>query len=236
MTDTMGMGDEFVFDMDEAVEPPERGPVPPGWYDVVLYEAKGDTVGQKNHKVCRVTFMVENNTEYDGRYIWDDWFMPNKAVQEPDKYQESLGYLQKKLEAFGMPSTGQIRFRPGELLGRRGTIEVGIRQDKQMDKETGKELRDANGVILLYPAKNVVRNYKAKSATGAQVPQAVSLASPTQPVPAPTPAPATPTVAAAPVAPAPAPQPAAEQAPVPVTAPQPAEAPGEAVPATAFRL
>lgn len=241
-------GFDFSFDMNEAIAPPDRSPVPAGPYPVVLVDMNPDKT-DSGYTILRMQFKVEGG-EYNDRVIYDDWFMPNKALQEPKKYKEALGYLQEKLQAlYGQPVVGNINLNPMELLGRRCIVQVYVVSDKQIDKETGEPLRNEAGAILTYPPKNRIRKYLPIQQVAAQAPQAISMAQPVAPQAQPVPQPVQQMVApqappqAAPVAQPTAPQPVAA-APTPAPAPsEPQQAPapvaatdGESTGAAAFKL
>lgn len=218
---------DFNFNFDEAIAPPDRNPVPSGPYHVALFDMTPDST-DKGFVILRMQLKVQGG-QYNDRIIFDDWFMPNKQLQDAKKYRESMGYLQEKLQAmYGTAVVGNINLNPLDLLGRECIVNVTVVQDKQLDKDTGEVLRNEQGHVLTYPPKNRVNKYMpltqagpAAQAVGAQPvapqpssPQAVSLGQPATPVAQPVaPQPVAPQAAAPVAAPAAAPQAAAPTAP-----------------------
>lgn len=161
MPDQGGAG--WNFDFSEAVAPKGIDPIQNGVYDFVIHNAEPKAVG--DWQVLTVWLQVEASVDRPasvdelGKIVFDDWFMPNRGIQEPEKYKQTLGFLQQKLEAvYQTQIGGDFQIVPFDLIGRRVRAEIGMKRDKMPADKGG---TGPNGEQLYYDPKNIVRKYLA---------------------------------------------------------------------------
>jgi hypothetical protein len=148
-------------DWDESVAPKNYAPVPAGIYHFVITGADVGRTKDGNKDTLNLALQIEGD-DFDGRYIFDLWVMPDKAIDtDPEKYKQAMGFLKAKLEAiYNVKVTGNFRIDPGDLLGRRGVVQVSVKADP-------KPVEAGGG---FYDPKNVVRRYVEASDPEANTP------------------------------------------------------------------
>lgn len=121
--------DEFDLDFTAAEAVPEFAPVPVGRYTVTSHEVEGTSSKDGKSKIIKL-HMTLNTGPFAGRKLQDGIYVPDKNVQEPDKYKQSMDFFCAKLEAItGEPWKGmQKKLRPSMLVNKTFDVYVVIKK------------------------------------------------------------------------------------------------------------
>src|SRR5262252_6083431 len=241
MSDTTGSWHWNFDEADELVDYGER--IDPGTYQVVI--SKVDIVKTKaGEEMPKLQMTIENHPKNSGRFIFDQWYLPNPGRQERTAFKKTLAFMKMRLQAiYRRPFNGDNGLDAQDLWGRRVLVRVGDSAPQAKKDEFDNDIY-IDGKQQFFPTKTEVQWYFPYEPTGAQVAQQVPLGVPMQmptgPVSVTPPANGGAPVAAPAPSPAPSPQPtptaSAPTPSAPAAAPSAPEAPGEDDPANTFRL
>ena len=117
----------------------EFEPLPQGWYDVSVYEAKLETKGEGENlkRMIAFEFKVQSPIEFDNRRLW----MRNMIGAKDKNF-----YLKKTLHALGIEVDGVYELDLNELLGASASVRVGWREWEGKTKEEVVDIRPTGSV------------------------------------------------------------------------------------------
>ena len=111
-------------------------PLPQGWYEVSVYEAKLEE-SQNGKRMISFEFKVKSPIEFDGRRLW----MRNMIGARDKNF-----YLKKTLNALGIEVDGVMHLDFNDLLGRVASVRVGWREWEGKTKEEVVDIRPLGSV------------------------------------------------------------------------------------------
>lgn len=106
-------------------------PLPQGWYEVSVYEAKFEE-SQNGKRMVAFEFKVQSPIEFDGRRLW----MRNMIGAKDKNF-----YLKKTLNALGIEVDGIVQLNLNEILGLSTSVRVGWREWEGKTKEEVVDIR-----------------------------------------------------------------------------------------------